>query len=165
MDGYSTAFANRSEFPMDATCQTSAATSSPAYLLATASTSVITCDAYHMVNGNFTPIALDSGVLLMQFKSASTTGATLTAKFQYSNDGVDWYGDNTGQNNIATTTGPVTIGADKSITWTAATTSATSSEAIDIKTPTRFIRVTFTNPAGLATSSIWGQFIFKQQQY
>jgi hypothetical protein len=144
----SSAHANPLYFPP--TAQTSSATSSPAYMTSGAATSTLSYDAYQ---AGVTK-AVDKGVVLIQTVASSTSSA-YTFAVQYSQDNVDWYQDNT----LATSTNP-NIGNAQNFTFTAAGT-ATTSRAISISFPTRYVRVQ-ASVLG-AAGAVWMQIVPQRQ--
>lgn len=110
-----------------------------------------TTSAYDSFNGD--PNASNSGVLFLQF-TASSTSSVLGVTFQYSQDGIDWYGDDTG---AATSTN---INLVNTYSWTAAGT-ATTSKVITMPTPTRFVRAVYTMTG--AAGGVWSSFVVKKE--
>lgn len=141
--------ANPFYFP--ASVATSAATTTPAYLAIGTATSTLTFDSYAQGQTK----ATDKGVLLVQAVASSTSSVYLFT-FQYSQDGIDWYSDNT---QPATTTSTV-VTAPQVFTFTAAGT-ATSSRAIPVSFPTRYVRVV-TSITG-AAGAVWQQIVPQRQ--
>lgn len=103
--------------------------------------------------------AIDQGTFLMQ-NVASSTSAVVTITTQYSQDGIDWYSDELALPVTATTTQAYNIGSPVSYIFTAAST-ATSSKAVRLNFPTRYIREVIT--AAGAQDGIWYQFIPQRQ--
>lgn len=129
--------------------QTSAATTSPAFVTTT-TTATTTFDAFAPAAGGQVK-ATNGGTLLLQ-AAASSTSSVVNVNVQYSQDGIDWYGDA-----IAPATTTVSnIGVVNSYTWLVGTV-ATSSRAISVKTPTRYTR--FIISATGANAAIWNQFV------
>lgn len=146
------------------TTQTATATTSPAFLKAGAATSTLPFDAY--ATGQ--PYASDYATLFIQL-AASSTSTTLNTDIEYSQDGIDWYQDGgTIENNFATTTKPFSITAVNEYQWTfssstaglgaVSSSNATSTRALLIRTPTRYVRAVFTLPIGSAAGAVWGQW-------
>lgn len=130
------------------TVQTATATTTRAYLT-TATTATTTFDS-------FTPggqiKAANNATFFLQVE-ASSTSSIIGVKFQYSQDGVDWYEDNI---SLAATTTVTNIQTPHSYTWPAQTV-ATSSRAFTVPTPTRYVRAVVSTTG--ASASIWNQFI------
>lgn len=135
------------------TTSTSAATTSPTYIIPGTATSTLTYDSYN--DGIGDPNASESAVLLLQ-TAASSTSSVFTVALQYSQNGIDWY-----QDNLMATTTSTNIGTAQTYTFTAAGT-ATTGRAITVPTPTRYVRAV-TSVAG-ANAAVWGQIVAKKQQ-
>jgi hypothetical protein len=175
------ALGNISVIPVHTGCQSSSATTSPIYMYPAAATSTLTCDAYTIDSKAISGYALDSAVLAIQYHASSTDRATLNWYYEYSQDGKDYYPENQFLNENATTTFTnsvmaLTGVASKlhSFAQIATSTSfspdgyATSSAAlkmVDVKTPTRYVRVKFFPQSGTGTTSgaVWAEFIPKRQ--
>ncbi len=155
--------ANPLFFPV--TAQTSSATSSPTYMTAGNSTTTLTYDTY--TSGNTTGAA--SAALLLQLV-ASSTSSILDTNLEYSQDGVDWYQD-AGMFNpsFSTTTKPFDIsivnkyryiwnGTQSGLPAVVLTT-GTTTRAIALRTPMRYVRAVFTLPADSAAGAVWAQFV------
>ena len=91
--------------------------------------------------------AMDKASLLLQF-AASSTSSVLRAKIEYSQDGIDWYGDSI----ITPATGYNSVSLDNVYTWTAGGT-ATSSKLVNVPTPLRYVRANI-NVVG-ANGAVW----------
>lgn len=129
--------ANPLRFPPAVT--TASATTSATFLtVAGATTTLVTYDSYanNGISGGGSTQALDQAAVLIQL-AASSTSSQLNLTVQHSQDGIDWYDDevftptSAGYNNILN---PVVF------TWLAAST-ATTSKAMVVKTPLRYMRV------------------------
>lgn len=129
------------------------ATSTRAAATVTGPAVTLTFDAY----GAGQPKAGEGAVLLLQ-QTASSSSAVLGITFQYSQDGIDWYGD---AYKLSTTTSTISINQVKNYVWAPGTT-AISLRAIDLYTPTRYVRASITTTVG--TSSVWAQIISEKQQ-
>lgn len=161
--------ANPSFYPQPASFST--ATSTGQFMTPGTGTTTVVYDSY-CISGTNQPIcgntnAINSAALLLQF-SASTTASALSVRFEYSQDGIDWYGD--GYVNVATTTIPVGITINTSFNWTFASstvggmagglagiggTNNRDNKIIKVVTPTRFVRAIITLTGANAT--IWSQ--------
>lgn len=138
------------------------ATSSPFFL--TVGTNATTTLAYD--TGASISQVLNSAVLLQQFIGSSTS-AVLTDRFEYSQNGQDWYSDNLigSQAITGTTSQSIDISTSNSYKWTYATADiggATSTQnnnpkIIEVVVPTRFVRVISTIVG--ANGAVWEQFI------
>lgn len=142
--GATAAHANALIFPK--TVQTATATSTTSFLTPGAGTTTLTYDSYQ----NGPNRKADSATLLVQLQ-ASSTSSVLGIKIQYSQDGIDWYGDN-----LQVATSSTNIATDNSYSWTAAST-ASLNKAIVFPVPTRFSRAVFTDTG--ANASIWAQVV------
>lgn len=132
------------------TVQTATATTSPAFIGVGTGTTTLIYDSF--TQGQIK--AADKGVLLLQ-TAASSTSSVYAVSVSYSQDGIDYYQDNT----IATTT-VTNVGTAQSYVFTAAGT-ATSSRALPLSFPTRFVKVT-TSMTG-AAGTAWEQILPQRQ--
>lgn len=142
--------ASANPLQVSAPCSTSSsATSTVIQLLALSnSTTTLQCDLY----SGGSPRLANFATLLIQ-QTASSTGSILLTSIEYSQDGIDWYGDTLG---LSTTTAATSITTNMSYVWNAAATTR-DGKAILLKTPVRYVRANFRQTA--ATSSIWAQFV------
>lgn len=131
---------------------TAAATTTVAYITPGTATTTLTYDSL------FT--ASDQAVLFTQF-AASSTSSVLNITAQYSQDGIDWYGDNLLVSTNSTSTPAKSIQIGNTYTWLAAGT-ATTSKAVFIPTPTRYTRVQYSMTG--ANGAVWGSMVAKKQQ-
>lgn len=133
------------------TATSSSATSSPSYLTTSGAnaTATTTFDAY----SNGSPRAANGATILTQFV-ASSTSSVFTMRVDYSQDGIDWYSDSAVSQQSTTTV--MNIAANATYSYTAAST-ATTSKAVLVKTPTRYMRVVYT-VAG-AAGAAWTQIV------
>lgn len=149
------------------TVQTAPATTTLSYMTPGTATTTLTYDSF--LNGQIKGI--NQGVLLTQF-TASSTGTIFNINIEDSQDGIDWYKDNT--NAIAATTSlPYALNTVNSYTFPFASTSAdgapvaannkTSFKAVTIDFPTRFVRIFYTLVLGGNNGAVWGQFISERQ--
>lgn len=146
--------ANANPLQFKPTVQTATATSSVAYMTAGTATSTLTIDS----NAPGQPFVTDQMALLIQ-NVASSTSSILNIAIQYSQDGIDWYSDN---GTVVATSTPFQIQVADTYTWTAAGT-ATTSKALFVRTPTRFVRAVFSVPAGAAAGGVWAQWVPSRQ--
>ena len=147
------------------TVQTATATTSVRYLTPGTGTTTLTYDAYVPTTNSYTPAF---ATLLIQF-AGSSTASTLGINIEYSQDGIDWYKSSTlSPFSPGTTTNAVNLGATNSYTWTfasstvggtgvTAATGATSTRAIMLSTPLRYVRsvVSITGAGG----AVWQQIV------
>lgn len=147
------------------------ATTSPRYINAGNATSTLSCDSYTLSSNNIVPTAMSSAVLLLQY-AGSSTSAILNTNIEFSNDNIDWY-----QNNLldymSTTTPIASLNTTESMSWTFSSTTAgggrisnstaTSTRAVSIPVPTRYVRAVFTVPIGAAAGAVWAQIIPKKE--
>ncbi len=146
--------------------KTSTATTSPVYMTPGTATSTLTFDSYYQSTLSQNT-KTDSAVLLTQFAGISLT-SVLAINVEYSEDGVDYYKDDL--NSFSATTSPTTsyLNANNTFTWTfasstpggagvTAATGATSTKAINIPTPTRFMRVIYSITG--ANGAVWGELV------
>ncbi len=145
------ASANPSSFSSPA--YTATATSSLVYMTPGTATTTVTFDTYEsngttQVNNGNTFVA--DGATLLLAVTASSTASVFVVNLEYSVDGIDWY-----QNNRATyAAGAIAIVTPNSFTYTYASTtpgggnvlptSSRGAKAINLDTPTRYIRAFIT---------------------
>jgi hypothetical protein len=135
-----TAWANPLRFP-PAVPSATATTTATFFTTSTATTTLATYDTYSntgVTGGGGSTQAMDRATLLIQL-AASSTSSVLYTTVEHSQDGIDWY-----QDNLFTPTSAAynSITNPNVYVWTAAGT-ATSSKAINIPTPLRFVRAKF----------------------
>lgn len=140
------------------------ATGTVSYMTPGTATTTLTLDSYY-VNSAGTPTKADSAVLLTQF-TGSSTSSVLGIALEYSQDGIDWYSDALNSNNSTTTPGVWNISTRNAYSWTfsntqtiggAGGTLATTTRAVNIQTPTRFVRAVYSITG--ANGAIWEQFV------
>lgn len=132
-----TIHANPLRFPPQVA--SAAATTTATFLTtAGATTTLATYDSYanNGVSGGGSTQALDKATVLLQF-AASSTSSLLNVTVQHSMDGIDWYDD---EIFMPTSAAYVSILNPTVYTWLAAGT-ATSSKAVSVAAPLRFVRV------------------------
>lgn len=149
-----TVHANPSQIPVHSNCSTASATTSTQLIATSTPTYTLTCDAYNLATGYSVGLSLNSASLAFQI---SATSSIINMNLQYSNDGIDWYDNEmvAQGTSIATTT----ITNPTGYTLTA----GTSKKIVRVDTPTRYVRAIFNGPAGQATTTIWAEFIPKQE--
>lgn len=149
---FSIAHANPSFFsPTVQTSGTSVATTTVTYMSPGTATTTLTYDTYTAGNTYKT----NAAVLFTQL-NASSTSSILNIALQYSQDGVDWYANNLTAG--ATTTATVSIAQSNSLTWTTPVSGA-NLKAVQIETPTRFVRAIYSIPIGAGNGALWAQII------
>lgn len=151
--GAAVAFANPSYIAAGA--QTSTATTSPAYLIPGVASSTITYDSYAQPAAGGNAFVANGAVLAMQ-QIGSSTSAVLGIKFEFSNDGIDWYSNFlVGPAGLSTTTSVYALGVPNSLTWTYS--AAVNKALISVPTPTRYVRAVLTVSG--ANASVWAQIV------
>lgn len=162
--------ANPSQLPIHGNCKTSSSTSSPYYIVANTATSTLTCDAYNLDTNNVNPLSLNTASLLVRYQGSSTA-SIMNIKFEYSNDGSDWYQNTLGQVSFATST-QVKLGTLNSYSWQYSSStnlgggslvSATSTRIIDVPVPTRYVRVIFSSEVAVYNGAVWAELVPKQE--
>lgn len=149
-----TAHANPSQFI--APVSFAAATSSLAYMATGGSATSTAFDSFTAGQ----PLSINNGVLLLQ-NVGSSTSSVLNIRFQYSADNIDWYEDELMNITNASTTQPYSINNPNSYNWTAASV-ATTSKAIIMNFPTRYVRAIFAESG--AAGGVWWQFIPQRER-
>lgn len=149
------------------TVQSSVSTSTPTFMTPGTATTTITYDSF---NPGSQIAGIDQGVLLAQL-SASTTATTFTFGEEVSQDGIDWYADNTFITTSASTTQTYQINKPTAYSLTFSSTSAAGGpvlannnqvfRAIHLNFPTRFVRV-FVSVTG-ANGAIWDTILPERQ--
>lgn len=158
------------------TVQTASASSTPAgafqgnFMTPGTATSSLAFDSYAAGQ----PFVTDQAALLLQFVSSSTA-SQVNINLEYSQDGVDWYQDGgTFENAFATSTKPFNLAQVNQYILPSSTstvpglglpsaTGATTTRAILVKTPTRFVRAVFSIPGGFGNGAIWSQWVPSRQ--
>ena len=146
---FSQVHANSPDFNQSSTA---AATTTIVYMTPGTGTTTLAYDS--LDNGS------DSAVLLTQF-TASSTSATLAIRLQYSQNGIDWYDDNLLSSTNSTTTAVKTVNVANSYAWAAAAAGA-NLKAIDVPTPTRYVRAIYSVTG--ANAGVWASLVAKKQQ-
>lgn len=159
-------------FLVPATTSNNTSTTTTSYMTAGLATTTLTCDSYSVTcvttGAIARPLGYNRAILLLQMV-ASTTGTTLRINTEYSQDGIDWYQDGgAAVENFATTTKPFDVSqvAQYNLNFASSTAglgavpnvvNSTTTRAIILKTPTRFIRAIFTVPIGSGAVGVWAQ--------
>lgn len=159
LGGFTYVKANPSQFSK--TVETSAATTTASFVGVGTGTTTLTYDAYTGSSTCGTQIVTSNAkqtnaALLTQF-AASSTSSVLGVSVEYSHDCVDWYQDSVNPVGTATPMALITsLNAVNTFTW-AANTVATTSKAVMLATPTRYLRVKYTLTG--AAGAVWGQIV------
>ena len=150
-----------------APCQTSSATTSPNYITAGRATGTLIHDAYTNVcdkgSSAQNPTLADKAVLNVYFTASSSALSTLNMNLQISENGNDWF-----PYALATTTAPligtlsINVAATSTPDYTACSPAsclngATTTRAVIIQTPLRYLKVFFTVPIGSEASAYWAE--------
>lgn len=143
--------------PLDITTSNTTATTSVVYLTAATNSATYTYDSY--ANGFADPNATELAGMLIQ-TTASSSSSVYSWNYQFSQDGVDWYDDNTSF--LATTSATSTVSQREGYTWIPGVTTRSLKTVMLPATPTRYIRATFYTTA--ANGSIWATFVTQKQQ-
>lgn len=162
--GAPAAHANQSTFCIgDATAP---ATTSPTYMTPGTATTTLTDNTCQD-----SVVPYDSKSLLVQL-TASSTGTTLNFGVEYSQDGIDWYADNTPS--LATTSPTYSAQRANSYSWTFASTTpgggavpASNNIALkifNVDVHARYTRVFFSLPPGSTNGAVWARWIGMRQQ-
>ena len=147
------------------TSRSATATTSPTYMTSgTATTTSPTLDAYVQPSG----FALDRATLLVRM-GASSTASILNINIEYSHDAVDWYEEGgTLVNGYATTSNPFYLTPVKNYVMNFASSTpglgtlgsiGTTTRAIKVETPTRYVRAVFSIPVGASASNVWSEWV------
>lgn len=153
--------------PDSCTTSSSSATTSISYMTPGTATTSVSCNLQRISAIAGGTDSVDSAVLVMQFHASSTALSELDWYLEYSQDGIDWYKENT-----SPVTGTTTTATPKNYAWRQYSTStpyssngkATSSvdmKVISVTTPVRYVKATFTNPIGTSNVGVWASFISK----
>lgn len=129
-------------------------------------TTTNTYDAYSQPSG----FALNRATLFVQLGGATVPTATMNINFEYSNDGVDWYEVAGGYNfGWATSTKPFDLAQVFQYKFNFASstaglgvvplTDATTTRAILVDTPTRYVRAIFSVPPGASNVNVWSEWV------
>ena len=142
--------------------QTAVATTTVTYMSAGTATTTITHDS---LQNRF---ATDGAALMIQLK-ASSTATTLKWKYEFSQDGIDWFQDNQELTTNATTT--VQVRDSKEFSWVFASSTPNNGgtgsdfglKLVNVPTPARFTRAVFYLPVGSTKGSLLAQIVAKKQ--
>jgi len=153
-----TALANSSFFLPNT--PTATATTTVAYMTPGTGTTTLSYDSFQ--GGQYR--STDKSVMLIQFTASSTLGI-LNWRYEYSVDGVDWYGDSLNVSTSTSVQSAFNVAPFTTYTWTYASStlgtsvSGTAFKAVTVPTPTRYFRAVFTDPIGAGNASVWAQFV------
>lgn len=170
------AYANPSFFASSAS--TSTATTTPTFLAANtaiATTTLPIYDSYEVGGTNQTNQGKinvpDEVNLAIQFTASSTT-SVLGWKYEYSQDGIDWYEDDYMDAGRLSTSSIVNVSAGYTQTWTFASSTVggqtpaasnqISGKLVTVPVPMRYVRVVFYS-ASTARGAVWATFIPQKQ--
>ena len=136
------------------TVQTNTATSTLSFIATSTGSATLKFDSYYVDSGtpNGNTLKMNDAVLFVQ-TTASSTSSVYSIALQYSQDGVDWYGDTSGQ---VISSSILDISTSTTYKITAASTTV-ALRSILVKTPTRYVRAVATVTG--ANGSIWMQFV------
>lgn len=150
------------------------------FIRAQSSTATSTVTSVNPTNSVFatTTLVYDTGVatagstdratLAVQYTGSSTLSA-MNIALEYSQDGIDWYGDrlsNHGTSTVAESlvqTTSYVMGFSSTTQGGALGTTGRTTRLIDVPTPTRYVRAIFTNVPGALFGSYWAEFVGKRQ--
>jgi hypothetical protein len=150
-------------------CSTATATTTLTYMTAGTATTTLTCDT--QTDGG---LPAKDAILLVNW-NASSTASKVNFALEYSQDGTagTWFADTFSIGVPATTTAPVMLNTLSSYSWQFASSSiggrgldgteATSTRALHVPTPTRYVRIVMTVPVGATPSAIWAALIEKKE--
>lgn len=140
------------------------ATTTRAFMTPGAATTTYTFDTGCAAAGS-----VDRSTFLAQFTGSSTVSSIQIA-FEYSQDNVDWYNDRVFT--AASTTQSFSLNQPNTYLWGFSSTSVTggiagsttiNSRAIDVATPTKYVRAVITVPIGSLNGAFWAEFVGKRQ--
>lgn len=152
------------------TCQTAAATTTVTYMSPGTATTTLTCDTYALGSGSV-KLAPDS-IYVRVYEAASSTASIQAVRFEWSDDGVDYYADNA-LTTTDTASSTNTVGDYKEYRWNYASTtpgaaavgnSNTGLRTIEVPVKGRYVRAMFYVPVGATNSSIWAGITAKRQE-
>lgn len=170
---YYTAYANPSRLQTPVSCSTQGvdatalSTTTRASLSAGTGTSTLTCNMG--IAGDGTQV-WDSAKLAIQL-TASSTATELRWRYEYSNDGVDWYAD-TVNNAAATATTTIEVRTFKEYSWLFAsstpggitTPQGRALKYVDVPVGAKYVRVVFYLPPGSLNALVWANLVGKVER-
>lgn len=152
------------------TVQTDIATTTISYITPGTGTTTLVFDSF----AGSQIKATDAATLLLQY-TASSTAPVLDTRFEFSQDGIDWYPDNnpnytaavpgsTASTSIATTPYKVTSFTLSTTTDNGGSgTSGRVQASLNVPTPVRYTRAIFYAPVGGGNGALWAQIVPKRQ--
>jgi hypothetical protein len=149
---------------------TKATTTAPWYSHLKAGFSTTTTQALDSyISGTNGVLDQGSASLLLTLTSTSTP-ATLKWRYEFSQDGIDWYPESVELSTNATTT--VVVRDFKEYSWlfasstagSASTTLGTSQKLVSVPTPTRFVRTVFYLASGSPNAALHYRYVSKSQK-
>lgn len=156
------------------TTQSASATTTVSYLTPGTATTSLIYDSFSINNSgsvNKTQLT-DMATLFIQL-AASTTATKLNINLEYSQDGIDWFQDGGNiQNGFATTSKPFDIGQVSQYNFSFASSTAglggaatigTTTRAISVRVPTRYLRAVYSLAIGGGNGAVWSQIIPSRQ--
>ena len=159
---FSLAGANPLKFP--GTSKSAEATTTVSYLwTGNGTTTSPTLDAYSQPSA----FAHNEATLFIQM-GASSTASSMNINIEYSHDNIEWYEDG-GTYSVASTSKPFDISQVNQLRMTFASSTpnglaagasdATTTRAVKIATPTRYVRAVFTLVTGAAGANVWSEWV------
>lgn len=163
--------------PLELSTSNITATTTVSYMTPGTATTTYYFDSY---SGNGTGYGMDSANLLVQLTASGTSQIRWGYEYSMGVAGVDcttnpgacdWYKDDMQLPVTATSTQQYNLSAPIEYTWTFATTSQGYANAapnralkvMTVPTPTRYVRVIFSIPAGSVNAGVWAAFIPQKQ--
>lgn len=141
--------------PLDIGTSNHTATTTVSYLTPGTATTTYTYDLWN--GGSADQIAADKLALAVQF-TASSTSSVLGWNYQFSEDGVDWYDDNT----LTATATAQAVSTGQTSSWTAASSGILRKIVTLPYSPTRYVRVNFSDTG--AGAGVWATFVSQKQE-
>lgn len=154
---------------------TTNASSTPTFMTAGTATSTLTLDQINKVSTTslvMKPLSdaaglvgVDQAYLALQITGSSSANSLVDIKWEYSNDGIDFYRDNATSTRIAyasTTPSGQSFGETPKHRQTG---NVTNNVLIAVPAvPARYVRAVITVPIGSLNSTNWAQFITREQR-
>lgn len=155
--------ANPLKFP--STSKSATATTTVSYMTAGVATTTHQYDAYSQPSG----FAVDHATLFVS-QYASSTASAIDINIEYSQDGIDWYQNGGGFTDAyASTTKVFDIEQTSKMRFGFASSTAglpspvaklaTTTRAVSVQTPTRFVRAIFSVPVGSTPTAVWSEWV------
>ncbi len=152
--------------PATVTFETTAtATTTQSFMTPGTATSTFQFDSAVALSGKVATMqAVDSGSMFIQF-TASTSVSALAYQFQYSNNGIDWYGESASFGTIGGINN-TQFEASSTVThyWNpGGSVASTTQKAVSVPIlPAQHERVVFSIPIGTNNGSVYAEFNFKR---